>query len=180
MKAAIITSAREKPAYGDFNEPVCSEQAEIITVSTSALSQFSKSRSSGAHYSADQEFPSVAGPTALAAQRMAGGSISCCRKPRMGRSPRHLWFAPSNAFQFRTASVTSRRPRSPIRECRPGLPCRNALTFNQEKRYSSMARRERRAGSRSSLRNILEQEELSGRDGMKVNSRNWSPWARTS
>ena len=61
MKAAIITSAREKPAYGDFNEPVCSEQAEIITVSTSALSQFSKSRSSGAHYSADQAFPSVAG-----------------------------------------------------------------------------------------------------------------------
>ena len=61
MKAAIITFAGRTPVYGDFNEPVASEEKELITVSASALSQFSKSRSSGSHYSSGGEFPSVAG-----------------------------------------------------------------------------------------------------------------------
>jgi NADPH:quinone reductase-like Zn-dependent oxidoreductase len=40
---------------------VACEGKELITVSASALSQFSKSRSSGSHYSSDGVFPSVAG-----------------------------------------------------------------------------------------------------------------------
>jgi NADPH:quinone reductase-like Zn-dependent oxidoreductase len=61
MKAAIITAAGKSPVYGDFNEPVASEGTEIVTVSASALSQFSRSQSSGTHYSLDGQFPSVAG-----------------------------------------------------------------------------------------------------------------------
>jgi NADPH:quinone reductase-like Zn-dependent oxidoreductase len=61
MKAAIITAAGKPPVYEDFAEPVASEGSEVITVSTSALSQFSRSRSSGAHYSSDGHFPSIAG-----------------------------------------------------------------------------------------------------------------------
>lgn len=61
MKAAIITAADKSPVYGDFREPTASEGAILISVSASALSQFSKSRSSGAHYSSDSVFPSVAG-----------------------------------------------------------------------------------------------------------------------
>ena len=61
MKAAIMTTVGKSPIYGDFKEPVASEGSEIITVSASALSQFSKSRSSGAHYSSDAQFPCVAG-----------------------------------------------------------------------------------------------------------------------
>jgi NADPH:quinone reductase-like Zn-dependent oxidoreductase len=61
MKAAIITAAGKAPVYGDFNEPVASAGSEIIVVTACALSQFSKSRSSGAHYSSDGQFPSVAG-----------------------------------------------------------------------------------------------------------------------
>jgi NADPH:quinone reductase-like Zn-dependent oxidoreductase len=61
MKAAIITAAGKAPMYGDFNEPVADEGQELITVSASALSQFSKSRSSGSHYSSSGKFPSVAG-----------------------------------------------------------------------------------------------------------------------
>jgi NADPH:quinone reductase-like Zn-dependent oxidoreductase len=61
MKAAIITAAGKTPVYGDFNGPVAREGKELITVSASALSQFSKSRSSGSHYSSDGAFPSVAG-----------------------------------------------------------------------------------------------------------------------
>ena len=61
MKAAIIRAAGDKPIYGDFAEPVATEGTEVITVSVSALSQFSKARSSGNHYSSDTVFPSVAG-----------------------------------------------------------------------------------------------------------------------
>ena len=61
MKAGIMTAAGKPPVYGDFNEPVASEGKELIAVGASALSPFSKSRSSGAHYSSDSAFPCVAG-----------------------------------------------------------------------------------------------------------------------
>jgi NADPH:quinone reductase-like Zn-dependent oxidoreductase len=61
MKAAIIRSAGGKPVYGDFAEPAVAEGPEIVTVAASALSQFSKSRSSGSHYSSEGEFPVIAG-----------------------------------------------------------------------------------------------------------------------
>ncbi|MDE1178803.1 MAG: zinc-binding alcohol dehydrogenase family protein [Edaphobacter sp.] len=61
MKAAVIRKAGGRPEYAEFSEPVASEGMEVVTVSASALSTFSKSRSSGAHYSADGVFPSVAG-----------------------------------------------------------------------------------------------------------------------
>ncbi len=71
MKAAIITAAGKGPVYGDFTEPVARAGEEIITVSASALSQFSRSRSSGSHYSSDGEFPAVAGAEGVG--RMADG-----------------------------------------------------------------------------------------------------------
>ena len=61
MKAAIVTAAGTSPIYGDFREPAATPDAELITVSASALSHFSKSRSSGAHYSSASAFPAVAG-----------------------------------------------------------------------------------------------------------------------
>jgi NADPH:quinone reductase-like Zn-dependent oxidoreductase len=61
MKAGIITAAGKTPVYGDFNEPIARSAEEVVTVNASALSQFSKSRSSGAHYSSEGVFPAVAG-----------------------------------------------------------------------------------------------------------------------
>jgi NADPH:quinone reductase-like Zn-dependent oxidoreductase len=61
MKAAVITAAGMAPVYGEFNEPTATEGQELVTVGASALSQFSKSRSSGTHYSSEGLFPSVAG-----------------------------------------------------------------------------------------------------------------------
>lgn len=61
MKAAVVTAAGALPIFGEFNEPSPMAGAELITVSTSALSQFSKARSTGAHYSAEGRFPAVAG-----------------------------------------------------------------------------------------------------------------------
>jgi NADPH:quinone reductase-like Zn-dependent oxidoreductase len=61
MKAAIITAAGKSPIYGDFSEPTAREGMELISVSASALSQFSKSRSTGSHYISEGIYPSVAG-----------------------------------------------------------------------------------------------------------------------
>jgi NADPH:quinone reductase-like Zn-dependent oxidoreductase len=61
MKAAIVTAAGKSPIFGEFNEPTATPGSELITVSASALSQFSKSRSSGTHYSSEGAFPAVAG-----------------------------------------------------------------------------------------------------------------------
>src|SRR5580658_1051537 len=73
MKAGIIKVAGKSPVYGDFSEPVAGEGHELITVSASALSQFSKSRSSGSHYSSSRKFPSVAGADGVG--RTAAGRL---------------------------------------------------------------------------------------------------------
>jgi NADPH:quinone reductase-like Zn-dependent oxidoreductase len=61
MKAAIVTAAGKTPVYGDFDTPVAHEREELITVYASALSHFSKSRSSGEHYSSGGVYPLIAG-----------------------------------------------------------------------------------------------------------------------
>ncbi|MEI9980475.1 MAG: zinc-binding alcohol dehydrogenase family protein [Edaphobacter sp.] len=61
MKAAIVTAAGKVPVYGDFDTPIAKVGEELIAVRASALSQFSKSRASGSHYSSHGVFPAVAG-----------------------------------------------------------------------------------------------------------------------
>jgi NADPH:quinone reductase-like Zn-dependent oxidoreductase len=61
MKAAIVTAGGKSPVFGEFNEPMPSEAMEVVTVSASALSQFSKIALFGTHYSSDGPFPAVAG-----------------------------------------------------------------------------------------------------------------------
>jgi NADPH:quinone reductase-like Zn-dependent oxidoreductase len=61
MKAAIVTAAGKTPIYADFDDPVAKEGEEIISVRAAALSNLTKSRASGAHYSASGVFPAVAG-----------------------------------------------------------------------------------------------------------------------
>jgi NADPH:quinone reductase-like Zn-dependent oxidoreductase len=61
MKAAIVKTAGSNPVYGEFHEPAAQNGQTIVTVGASALSQLTKSRASGAHYSSDGIFPAVAG-----------------------------------------------------------------------------------------------------------------------
>ena len=61
MKAAVVTAAGKTPIYGNFDTPIAKSGEELIAVRASALSQFSKSRASGAHYSSGDDFPAVAG-----------------------------------------------------------------------------------------------------------------------
>ena len=61
MKAAVVTAAGKTPVYGDFPTTVAKAEQELVSVRASALSQFSKSRASGSHYSSGGGFPLVAG-----------------------------------------------------------------------------------------------------------------------
>jgi NADPH:quinone reductase-like Zn-dependent oxidoreductase len=61
MKAAVVTAAGKAPVFGDFPTPIAKAGEELISVRASALSQFTKSRASGTHYSSDGGFPLVAG-----------------------------------------------------------------------------------------------------------------------
>jgi NADPH:quinone reductase-like Zn-dependent oxidoreductase len=61
VKAAIITSARTKPIFGEFQRPLWHEGLEVITVTAAALTNLTKGRASGSHYSADNHYPFVPG-----------------------------------------------------------------------------------------------------------------------
>jgi NADPH:quinone reductase-like Zn-dependent oxidoreductase len=60
MKAAIVRAPGSNPVYGDFDEPIAQSGRTIVSVKAAALSHFSKSRSSGSHYSSE-DFPAIAG-----------------------------------------------------------------------------------------------------------------------
>jgi NADPH:quinone reductase-like Zn-dependent oxidoreductase len=61
MKAAVVMAAGVNPVYRDFDLPIVQEGEELISVKASALSNFSKSRAMGSHYSAGGGFPRIAG-----------------------------------------------------------------------------------------------------------------------
>ncbi|GGH13972.1 quinone oxidoreductase family protein [Silvibacterium dinghuense] len=66
MKAAIVHEVGASPVYGEFDEAgleaaAAAEGMELVRVSASALSPFSKLRSTGKHYSSGRVFPVVAG-----------------------------------------------------------------------------------------------------------------------
>jgi NADPH:quinone reductase-like Zn-dependent oxidoreductase len=61
MKAAIVTAAGKTPIYGDFDTPIAKAGEELISVRASALSNLTKMRASGSHYSSAGVFPAVAG-----------------------------------------------------------------------------------------------------------------------
>jgi NADPH:quinone reductase-like Zn-dependent oxidoreductase len=61
MKAAVVTAAGKTPVYGEFENPIARDGQELISVKAAALSNLTRSRASGNHYSAAGIFPAVAG-----------------------------------------------------------------------------------------------------------------------
>ena len=61
MKAAVVYEAGKAPVFAEFETPVARAGEALIAVKASALTQFTKSRASGAHYSADAALPAIAG-----------------------------------------------------------------------------------------------------------------------
>src|SRR5579871_5869207 len=61
MKAAIVTGPGKTPMYGDFDKPVAKDGEQLISVRAAALSNFTKGRASGEHYSSAGIYPAIAG-----------------------------------------------------------------------------------------------------------------------
>jgi NADPH:quinone reductase-like Zn-dependent oxidoreductase len=61
MKAAVMMEPGKSPVYADFRDPMPQPGVELITVAASALSQITKSRASGSHYSTPGSLPAVVG-----------------------------------------------------------------------------------------------------------------------
>jgi hypothetical protein len=61
LKAAIVTSAGTKPIFGEFDNPVPREGFKVVTVTTAAMTNLTKGRAAGSHYSADNHYPFVPG-----------------------------------------------------------------------------------------------------------------------
>ena len=174
MKAGIIKVAGKSPVYGDFNEPVAGEGQELITVSASALSQFSRSRSSGSHYSSSGTFPSVAGADGVG--RTADGrrvyfllpeaSYGALAEKTLVRSKQCV-VVPDGLDDVTAAAIAN-----------PGMSAWAALVerahMRTGKRSSSMAQPELRAGSPFSLQNISVQSKSSPQAAMKVSFRNYA------
>jgi len=61
MKAAVVTSAGMVPTFGEFQSPPPREGLEVVTVTAAALTNLTKGRAAGSHYSADNQYPFVPG-----------------------------------------------------------------------------------------------------------------------
>lgn len=61
MKAAIVTGAGRAPVLAEFADPAPQDGEHLITITAAALSQITRSRASGSHYSDTASFPFVVG-----------------------------------------------------------------------------------------------------------------------
>ena len=61
MKAAMVITAGQNPVYGDFANPVPAAGQSLVQVRAAAISQVTRSRASGKHYSASSVLPFVPG-----------------------------------------------------------------------------------------------------------------------
>lgn len=61
MKAAIVRGPNQTPIFGDFDDPVSQDGFTVVEVAASALSNATRARASGRHYSMSGGFPLVPG-----------------------------------------------------------------------------------------------------------------------
>jgi NADPH:quinone reductase-like Zn-dependent oxidoreductase len=61
MKAAMVMEAGQAPVYGEFSDPVPAPGQSLIRVTAASISHVTRSRASGAHYSADGSLPFIPG-----------------------------------------------------------------------------------------------------------------------
>jgi NADPH:quinone reductase-like Zn-dependent oxidoreductase len=61
MKAAIVRELGASPVYGEFEEPMPKEGEVRVSVTASALTNLTRGRASGAHYSSAAKLPFIPG-----------------------------------------------------------------------------------------------------------------------
>src|SRR5579871_1014846 len=65
MKAAVIEAPGDNPHYGDFEEPVDSQDRKIVELVAAAIHPVVRSLASGQHYGSGDQWPSVPGVDAV-------------------------------------------------------------------------------------------------------------------
>jgi len=61
MKAAVVTAPGISPMFGEFQNPVAQNGFELVAVKAASLTNLTKGRAAGSHYSAKNQYPSVPG-----------------------------------------------------------------------------------------------------------------------
>jgi len=61
MKAAVVLGPNQTPIYGEFDEPTPQDGLTVVRVAASALSNATRARATGSHYSLAGGFPLVPG-----------------------------------------------------------------------------------------------------------------------
>lgn len=61
MKAAVVKTAGQPPVYADFDKPAPLSGHLLVNVTASALSQVTRAKAAGTHYSSTATYPFVAG-----------------------------------------------------------------------------------------------------------------------
>jgi len=61
MKAAVVMGVRKTPVYAEFEKPMAKDGEVLVAVRAAALSNLTKGRASGEHYSSAGVFPAIAG-----------------------------------------------------------------------------------------------------------------------
>jgi hypothetical protein len=105
MKAAIVRGAGQMPVYGDFAEPGPSPGDKRIAVTAAAISHIVKSRASGTHYTASEQFPFVIGIDGVGHSMTQAGCISSCQKRRMAAWRNAPWCRRPSAWSCLTTST---------------------------------------------------------------------------
>lgn len=61
MKAAIVSGPNQTPIYGEFDEPRPQDGARVIQATAAALSNATRARAAGTHYSTAGGLPLIPG-----------------------------------------------------------------------------------------------------------------------
>ncbi len=94
MKAAIVESYAAAPRYGEMPDPKTKANEVLVRTSAAALSNFTRSRAAGTHYSSVQQFPFVPGDDGVG---------------RLGDGQRVYFAVPGSRFGSMAEQVAVRR-----------------------------------------------------------------------
>src|ERR1700677_2418511 len=113
MKAVVVNGPGQKPQYTNFSEPVAREGEELISVRASALTQLTKSRAAGSHYSSDGHFPAVAGTDGVGRTTGRQRVYFALPEAPLGTLGKNRSSRRSIAFHCPMIWMTSSQPQSP-------------------------------------------------------------------
>ena len=123
MKAAIVTAPGTTPVFGDFGTPATQNGLELISVTSAALSNLTRGRAAGSHYSSESCYPFVPGVDGVGTTENGRRVYFVMPEAPFGAmaeqtlvDPRHLVPVPANLEDITAAALAN-----------PGMSCWAAL-----------------------------------------------------